>query len=312
MTEVEWLEIVETFLDEKHEVINTKNEDTAIIKFKDEFVLLTTDAIVEEVHFSFNYFSFYELGWKLGASNLSDIAACGGEPLWALLNVGSPKAFSEREINEFFTGLKDVLFKFNAKLVGGDTVYSPINFFSLSVIGKTKNPISRKGASPGELVFVSKKLGESAAFLRLIKKLPKDEIPENIRKAHLLPEPEVILGKTLSEKRIASAMMDVSDGLLIDLYRLCKASKVGVIIYEEKIPIGEGVTLDEALSGGEDFALLFTVPKEKVETLKSVEEELKKEVHLIGEIIKDEGIFLKTKEKTCSICPKGFDHFEFK
>jgi len=310
MTELEWLELVENFLDETQEVVKTKNEDTAIIKFKDEYLLLTTDAIVENVHFSFDYFGFYEIGWKLGASNLSDIAACGGEPLWALLSLGFPKPPSKKEIKEFFKGLKDILSLAGAKLVGGDTVYSPISFFSLSIIGKTKNPITRRGASPGDFIFVSKKLGQSAAFLRLIKEYSKEKIPESIRKAHLLPEPEVCLGKALSKRSIPSAMMDISDGLIMDLYRLCKDSKIGAILYKDRIPVGEGATLEEALSGGEDFALLFTVPENKIDQLKKLQKELKKELFIVGEITQKKGIFIKNGEEKLFTHFKGYDHFK--
>lgn len=311
MTEMEWLEYLKIYINEGGTLIKTKNEDCAVIKLSEEnYLLLTTDTMVEEVHFSLKYFSFYELGIKLATSNLSDIAACGGEPLWGLLTLGAPFPPEENWAKPFLEGLNQSLKKYGAYLIGGDTVKSKVLFFGLTLVGKTSFPILRKGASSGDLVFVSKKLGGSAAFLRLIKTLDKDWIPENIKKAHLVPCPEVELGLKLSQYKLATSMLDISDGLVLDLARICEENRVGAELYEENIPIETHATLDEALFGGEDYALLFTVKEKDLKKIREIEISLNKKLYLIGRIIKEEkNIYLIKHKKRLRIEPRGFDHF---
>lgn len=309
MNEREWLEYLKKYLYENPPIIATFNEDTTVIKVKEnQYLLFTTDALVEGVHFELSYFDFYSLGVKLAVSNLSDISAMGGEPKWALLTLGSPKPIDSSFIDPFMEGLINTLEKYSAHLTGGDTVKSPFFFFSLTLLGETERPLFRRGAKAGDYLFVSRPLGGSASFLRLIRKdTPLELIPENLKKAHLQPEPEIELGLSLRE--IASSAIDISDGLLLDLSRICKASQVSAEIEEEKIPIEEGATLEEALTGGEDYALLFTVPEEKLSFLKN----LPKEVFFIGKIIEGKSeIFLITKKgERKSLSPQGFDHFTF-
>jgi thiamine-monophosphate kinase len=311
MTEKEWLEYLKKYLFEKLPVLKSQNEDSAVIKLENgEFLLLTTDALVEGIHFSLDYYTFYDVGVKLATSNLSDIAATGGEPEWALLTLGSPQALETSWIDPFIQGLTETLQKYGAKLIGGDTVKSPYFFVNLFLTGKTKNPILRKGAKEGDLIFVSRPLGESAAFLRYIKDLPLSEIPENLKKAHLRPEPEILLGKELSFLNLATAMIDISDGLLLDLWRICKENQVGAEIYENKIPIGKGATLEEALSGGEDYALLFTIKKENLKKLEKLSKKLNRTFFGIGKIISENTLYLIKNSKKVKIDPKGFDHFK--
>jgi len=306
MTEQEWIEYLKKFLYERPPVLATYNEDATVIELeKGRYLLLTTDALVEGVHFELAYFDPYSLGVKASATNLSDLAAMGGEPRWALLTLGAPTSLDKAFLDPLMEGLISTLEKYGAHLVGGDTVKSPFYFFSLTLAGETQAPLLRRGARPQELIFLSKPLGGSAAFLRLIKENPLERIPENLKKAHLQPQPEVELGLFLRD--VASACIDISDGLLLDLYRLCKASGVSAEIEEERIPVEEGALLEEALSGGEDYALLFTVPEEKVHLLSK----FSKKIYFIGRIIEGKGeIFLKNKKgERLSLSPLGFDHF---
>lgn len=308
MNEREWISYLKKYLYEKAPVFATYNEDTTVIKLEeDHYLLVTTDALVEGIHFDLSYFDFYSLGVKLAASNLSDIAAMGGRPKWALLTLGSPKPLEPAFVDPFMEGLISTLEKYSSHLTGGDTVKSPFFFFSLTLIGETDCPLLRRGAKPGDYLFVSKPLGGSSAFLRLIKELPLEEIPEHLKRAHLRPEPEIELGLFL--KGVATSSIDISDGLLLDLSRLCEASKVSAEIEEEKIPLEDRATFEEALSGGEDYALLFTVPDEKVFLLKNSP----KQVYLIGKIIEGDGkIFMKNKKgERQSLSPAGYDHFTF-
>ncbi|MFN3921186.1 MAG: thiamine-phosphate kinase [Caldimicrobium sp.] len=312
MTEKEWIKYLKKFLYEKDPVFAAHNEDCSVVKIsKNKYFLYTTDALVEGIHFDLRFTDFYSLGYKLAASNLSDIAAMGGTPKWALLTMGSPKPPEKDWIDPFMKALTKLLKKYKARLIGGDTVKSPFYFFNLALTGETNLPLLRSGAKEGDLVFVSKRLGGSAAFLRYIKNTPLEKIPAHLKKSYLQPEPEIALGKKL--RKIAHAVIDISDGLLLDLYRICEASRVSAELEEEKIPLSKGALLHEALSGGEDYALLFTISEEKKEKLFQISKKLKKTLFYIGKITRGKHkIFLKTKEGVRKeLTPSGYDHFTF-
>lgn len=309
MTEKEWLEYLKKYLWTKPPVVSAFNEDCAVIQAQGgKYYLFTTDALIEEVHFDLSYTDFYSLGVKLAVSNLSDIAAMGGEPRWALLTLGSPKALEPEWIDPFMEGLVSTLERYSAHLIGGDTVKSPCYMLNLALTGETDSPLLRSKARPGDLIFVSKPLGESSAFLRYIKNYGLNSLPANLKEAHLRPTPEIELGRAL--RKLAHACIDISDGLLLDLYRICIASGVSAEIEEENIPIGSGATLEDALSGGEDYALLFTIPEAN---LKDLERKKTKDLYKIGKILEGKAqILLKTqKGETTEVSPLGFDHFTF-
>jgi thiamine-monophosphate kinase len=309
MLEQEWLFYLKKFLIENKSVIKSKDEDCAIIKIdKNKYLLITTDALVEGVHFDLGYTSFWDLGVKTASVNLSDISACGGEPKWALLTIGSPYPITKKFADEFMKALVKTLEKYGAVLVGGDTVKSSSLFFNLTLIGETRNPVLRSTASKGDLIFVSRPLGKSSAFLRLIKN-KAEEIPENLKKAHLQPEPEVELGLLLSKEKIATAMIDISDGFALDLWRLCSASQTGAEIYQDKIPVGKNATLEDALFGGEDYALLFTVNEKDIKKLKKISQILNKTLYFVGKILEEKKIYLVKDNNREELKPRGFDHF---
>ncbi len=310
MNEKAWIEYLKRFLYEKEPVLKSKNEDCAVINFGKKYLLFATDALVEDVHFKLSYTSFFEIGVKLAVANLSDIAATGGEPKWALLTIGSPAPIEKNWIDHFMNGLVSTLENYEAFLIGGDTVKSKTLFFNLAIVGETKNPVLRRGAIPGDLIFVSRPLGQSSAFLRLIKNKNLKGIPKSVKNAHLLPEPEVILGKELSKRKLPTSMIDISDGLLIDLWRICQENHVGAELDVKKIPVGKEATLKEALTGGEDYALLFTIPSQKLNPLKRLEKKLKRNFFCIGKIIEEKRFFFKENDKIKEAEILGFDHFE--
>jgi thiamine-monophosphate kinase len=308
VTEQEWIEYLRRFLPQNKEILASAEEDCAVIKLQEKnYLLFTTDALVEGIHFKLDYYTFFDLGYKLSAVNLSDIAAMGGTPLYAVLTLGSSLALDKAWLDPLLEGINACLGKYSAKLVGGDTVKSTVFFVNLALIGVTERPVLRSTAKPGDEVFVSRPLGASSAFLRLIKEKPLEEIPAEVRLAHLRPEPEVELGRELSQ--IAESMIDISDGLLLDLYRICRSSNVGAIIEVDKIPVASWATLDDALAGGEDFALLFTVSKEKLCAIPKIEESLNRKLYKIGEIIPERKLFLKENGGLREIAPRGYDHF---
>lgn len=308
MTEQEWVEYLRKFLPQNKEILASAEEDCAVIKLQEKnYLLFTTDALVEGIHFKLDYYTFFDLGYKLSAVNLSDIAAMGGTPLYAVLTIGSSLVLDKAWLDPLLEGINACLRNYSAKLVGGDTVKSPVFFVNLALVGVAERPVLRSTAKPGDEVFVSRPLGASSAFLRLIKEKPLEEIPEEARLAHLRPEPEVELGRELSQ--VAESMIDVSDGLLLDLYRICRPSNVGAIIEVEKIPVASCATLDDALAGGEDFALLFTVSKEKLSAIHKIEESLNRRLYKIGEIIPERKLFLKENGGLREFAPRGYDHF---
>ena len=308
MTEREWIEYLTGFLPSEEEILASADEDCAVIKLEDgKFFLFTTDALVEGIHFKIDYYTFFDLGYKVSAVNLSDIAAMGGKPLYAVLTLGSSLNLDRNWLDPLLHGINTALSKYSARLVGGDTVKSPVFFLNIAMVGLAKRPVLRSTAKPGDKVFVSRPLGASSAFLRLIKEVSFEEIPEEVRISHLRPEPEVELGSLLCS--VAESMIDISDGLLLDLYRLCKASQVGAIIEVEKIPVSPFATLDEALSGGEDFALLFTVARENLDEIYEIEKRLNRKLYEIGEIVVEKKLFIREKGGLREIAPRGYDHF---
>ncbi len=317
MTEEEFLKfLAESLRPHAREIVSGVGDDCAVIDAQDHWLLLTLDTFVEGVHFSWDYFSPYEVGRRLAAANLSDIAAMGGEPSFALLSFSVP-SLEEEKAKSFLTGLTDKLTAYGAELVGGDLTKSSAGWhLSLSLLGRTPKgaAIFRRGAEEGDLVFVSRPLGASAAALYLWQK--GIEPPAPLKKAHLDPDPEVELGLLLSRHQLASAMIDVSDGLLLDLKRLCEASQKGAKLYLEKIPVAPELlrfSLDDpltfALGGGEDFALLFTVPEDKVRILEQI---CPRPLYQIGEIISSPGLYSLESGQLKPLPSQGFDHFKAK
>lgn len=317
VTEQELLEFLERSLKcSASSLIQGVGDDCAVVRQADRLLLLTVDAMVEGVHFDLAYFSPYSLGWKLAAANLSDVAAMGGQPLFGLLTLGLPLSPRKDFVEELLMGITDALQKYGACLVGGDSVKTERITLSLALTaeGEEGQVLFRKGAQPGDLIFVSRPLGASAMALELLRQgLP---VPEALRQAHLMPEPEVTLGRTLAAKGLASAMIDVSDGLLLDLARLCRASGVGAEIWEAKIPLFEervhGLSqphLKYALEGGEDWALLFTSPLEKKASLEALFREMRRPLFEIGRCLSEKGLYLCRGGSRVRVAPKGFDHF---
>jgi thiamine-monophosphate kinase len=290
--------------------------------------LVTTDALVEGVHFRLETIPPFLLGKKCLAVNLSDIAAMGGIPRFAFLNLGLPSPVPRGFLPPFIKGLKEEAEKFSVSLAGGDTHQSPRGIaIGLTVIGKASGNIAyRSGAKVGDRLYVSGFLGQSAAGFRLLTKFPKQ--PASVRpgrfreliKAHQDPEPQVALGHFLVRRRLVGAMIDLSDGLASDLRHICRASGVGALLDADRIPLSPALRtaanrlntspLQMALTGGEDYQLLFSVPQglaAKVETL--VTKQFKRPIYPIGEIISGRKLLIKSSQGVRTLKETGFDHF---
>jgi len=235
-------------------------------------VLVTTDFTLEGIHFRRDWHPAESVGHRCLARGLSDIAAMGGEPVAAFLSLALPRDLPQAWVGRFARSLISLAEKHGASLAGGDTAESPDGILAdIVVVGTAPKgkAVLRSGARPGDRVFVSGELGGSAAAIVQMRARPKKKLNPRDYPRHFYPEPRVELGRMLRERRLASAMIDVSDGLSTDLAHLCEESGVGAEIAAELIPrarVGKPareVDLDLALHGGEDYELLFTVPQGK-------------------------------------------------
>ena len=238
--------------------------------------ILTCDWFLEGVHFLLAKHPPDAVGWKCLARAVSDIAAMGGKPQGFLLSLAIPKKLTGQWLTRFLGGLRRAASEFSCPLAGGDTTRREEVLISITAIGEVhaRQAVRRSGARPGDAIFVSGRLGEAELGLKLLlaaKGRPQRNDPA--LKKHLYPEPRIALGQWLASNRLASAMMDLSDGLSSDLPRLCSASKVGVRIEAARIPAvrvpseSKLAALDPlrlALDGGDEYELLFTVSPRQV------------------------------------------------
>ncbi|MCX5727225.1 MAG: thiamine-phosphate kinase, partial [Candidatus Saganbacteria bacterium] len=252
------------------DVIAAIGDDAAVIKnqAKNKYILLTTDSLVEGTHFDLRYSTFYELGWKLLAVNLSDIAAMGGTPKYALVTLGLKKNMNLADIDDLYAGIKALAKKHQVEIIGGDIVSSPkYLFFTMDLVGVAQKVIKRTGARPGDVIISIGRLGGSAAGLKSLKKYGRKAIKmmSSNAKAHLMPSPMVKEGQLAS--KFATSMIDNSDGLARCLIELCRSGNVGARIYLDKIPVAKGATVKNAFNGGEDYNLILTAPRNKAKSI---------------------------------------------
>jgi thiamine-monophosphate kinase len=243
--------------------------------------ILTCDWFLEGTHFLREKHLPEAVGWKCLARAVSDIAAMGGTPRCFLLSLALPDSCTGVWLDEFLAGLVRAGRKFGCSLAGGDTTRRRKILINVTVIGEVRAGRSalRSGARPGDLLFVSGHLGEAELGFRLLterKGITAGNITDPLLRKHLYPEPRVALGHWLAGNRIASAMMDLSDGLSTDLPRLCAASGVGARVEAARVPaprISDAQSAKHteknfdlvglALNGGDDYELLFTVKRSK-------------------------------------------------
>jgi thiamine-monophosphate kinase len=314
-------------------------DDAAVIRPREKYLLATTDMMVEGVHFDLRYITAYQLGFKLISVNVSDIYAMGGTPHHVLLTIAVHKNTPAEFVHMLMNGVKDAMTLYHTVLVGGD-LSSTQNAISLSatLIGYARKYVLRSGAHVGDRIYVTGSLGDSACGLHVLKKMKRTvslnkknardsiypfckklgamhggpdrsrlswKIVEPLVRRHLMPEarnPQKFI-------RDATAMIDISDGLLIDLTRLCNESRTGAKIYEEKIPVSIELKKTAAcfgidpmvfaLTGGEDYELLFTAKQSK-----------RVRATCIGEITESQRVIVNTSAKERPLLANGYRHFQ--
>jgi thiamine-monophosphate kinase len=255
------------------------------------YLLVTTDALVEGVHFSRG--NYFKLGQKALAANISDIAAMGGCPTHALITLGLPQSMEVAAVDEIYRGINSLARKYKIDIIGGDTVASPkAMMISITLLGEVEKDclLRRSTAKEGDLICVTGKFGGAAAATYNLQLTTY-----NLR----LSEARII-----ATSKLATAMIDSSDGLVRSVLEICRASKVGAQIWEKNVPIAKGATLDNALYGGEEYELVFTVPKNKLDKLKV-------KANVVGEIVgfKD-GVRLVDKSgRVKKLKSGGYEHF---
>jgi thiamine-monophosphate kinase len=283
--------------------------------------LATADMLVEGVHFDLSFCDPARLGRKSLAVNLSDIAAMGGKPRSCLLSLAIPKAISINFLEDFSTGLLEIAEEFGVSLIGGDTCASrgglviAITLYGEQDAGRLTQ---RCTARPGDRIFVTGHLGDSALGLKLLQRGHKEGEAIN---RHLDPSPRVHEGHALAESGLPTSMIDISDGLLSDLGHITNKSSVGAQLYLEKIPLSPEYSehfcsegherYSLALGGGEDYELLFTAPAHRKCEIDMVFRKYGTPVSEIGEITIVPGIrVLSRGGETVSLKASGYDHFK--
>jgi thiamine-monophosphate kinase len=309
-------------------IIKAVGDDAAAFNLDSNRVsLITTDLLVERIHFLREKISGFDLGYKSLAVNLSDIAAMGGEAREAFVSIAIPQNCPLEYIEAAYNGMKRLAADFDVNILGGDTTRSKIDLvINVAVLGTVARDelLTRDAARPGDIIFSTGYLGDSKAGLHLVlNNIPADsEDLKTLLKTHVLPEPHLREGRFLAKRPGTHAAIDVSDGLSSDLGHITEQSAVGAILYADMIPVSSSLQnfcdrfdfdpVDFALSGGEDYTLLCTTAEENAdETAHKYEKTFKRRLFRIGKITADRRVeIIYADGKSKPIIPAGWDHFK--
>ena len=314
-------------------VILGLGDDGAILKFpKGRHVVVSTDLLIEQVHFDRRSATFFDIGYKAAAANLSDMAAMGANPATLLVSVALPGRLTFQDWKELYRGLSAPCLTHHVQIVGGDTSSSPSHcFISVTVLGTVKPgcALKRNGAKPGHGVYVSGTLGDSSAGLDYLTKnknqwrarSSQSHSARHLIQRHFHPTPRIALGMLLGTRHWASAAIDISDGLSNDLRHICQQSQVGAMIDSNHLPLSsplkryaQGKKVDPlrwALHGGEDYELLFTVSPQYAKKVEGAARRLSIPITKIGVITSYQSrIRLQDADgHVTALSPSGYDHF---
>lgn len=309
-------------LKEPRDIIFGIGDDAATVRGTSKSKLITSDMMLEGVHFDLSYTSFYQLGHKILAVNISDILAMGGKPKYFIIDIGIPGDYDSRDIMDIYRGMKRLADKFEVTVVGGDTCSSRKDLIlSGTLTGEAARPVSRMGARPGDGIYVNGTLGDSSLGLTILKasggispgkpraklnvsgfELPYRRVSPLIKR-HLSPEP-VPLKRTQG----ITSMIDISDGLMVDLGHICDESGVGAEIHSDRLPLSKPLLdtcrrlgkdpLHFATMGGEDYLLLFTARSRT-----------RKDAVRIGKITEKGRYIISPDGRRTSFKSGGYEHF---
>ena len=279
-------------------------------------LLVSTDLLMEGVHFLREESSPEDIGWKAAAVNLSDIAAMGGSPVATFLSIALPKDAQGEWAERFIKGYAEISDLFDVPLLGGDTTSSLRDLaINVCVLGRCPSgkAIKRSGARPGDMIYVTGPLGDSAAGLQaILNNLERTEDVATLIHRHKRPIPRLRAGTDLIDTGVVGAMMDISDGIASDLRHILKASGVGAEVDLEKLPISEELksictrygwnALELATGGGEDFELLFTAPED-------IAQHVDFPIYPIGKIVEGRELHWLSDGQSCDFDSTGYKHF---
>jgi len=286
-------------------------DDAAVIKYRrDRYLLFTTDMLCEGDHFRINWSTPKQIGMKAMEVNVSDIAAMGGLPTYALISLSLTPQTSVDFVDRLYDGIYEAADKYDVNVVGGDTTHADLMVLNVAMLGEVEKDMLclRSDAKVGDLIGVTGDLGKSAAGLELLKAGIKGRVVD-----HLEPKCRLREGRKIA--KYAHAMIDVSDGLASEVNHICEMSKVGAVLRREDIPVSastresaakvEKDPLDYALNGGEDFELVFTIPKRDLKRI-----HVDCPLSVVGEIVdRSEGVAIEDCGKLKPLTG-GYDHFK--
>jgi len=297
-------------------------DDAAWVDHPQRSSLITADLLIEGIHFDLKWTSLADLGYKSLAVNISDIAAMGGTPAYVMLSLGIPANFDSTKIDELYRGINGLAKKHGVTIVGGDTNTSDLLIISVCLIGyPPKKPICRSGAHVGDDIYVTGTLGDAALGLNLLrlKRRAQSRAVAQLLKRHHRPTPRLAAGRLLAKRSLATAMIDVSDGLIQDLGHICQASAVGASLQEEKLPLSAAyrslagdIGMRYALSGGEDYELLFCAARRKRKRIDRLGTQAAVPITRIGICVPaTNGIrVIDTAGAEVAVKAQGHDHFK--
>jgi len=320
LTEFEFIECYVTNLAAtRPDVVLSVGDDAAIVNVpSDKSLVITTDSMVEGRHFLPDT-PAHVLGYRLLAMNLSDLAAMGAQPAWAMLSLTTPH-LETQWLDDFFQGFQQLATKYNITLIGGNTTQGPLNLtLQLHGFVPCNQALTRRGAKIGDKIVVTGTLGDATLGLNYLRgqltNLNETQ-KEFILNRLYYPIARVELGEALLNH--AHAAIDISDGLAADLNHILQASGVGAVLEIEKLPYSmamlalcdTSLAQQIALYSGDNYELCFTIAAEKIELLKILSEKYHVTCTVIGEIIAETGLFTVNSENNrTAISPKGWDHF---
>jgi thiamine-monophosphate kinase len=291
-------------------------DDAAVWRADDAFIVATTDTMVAGVHFLPDVHPWADVGWKALAVNVSDVAAMGAVPDFALVTLGLPPETPLEAVEELYRGLDECARAYGVAVAGGDIVRAPEAVVTVALLGHAQTDshgqpllLRRDGARPGYVLAVSGTLGDAAAGLELLR---RGQTEGPLALAHSRPRPPLALGQEAARLRIPCAI-DISDGLLQDLGHICRLSGVGAVIYAATLPLSDALrracpdrALALACTGGEDYQLLLAGPSE---ALASLREKVPGPVTVIGEVVERQGIaVLDEQGRPLDFPVPGWDH----